>query len=566
MPSPQISPNADLNGDGEIDVFDAIVIGAGVSGLYQTYCLRQAGLSVRCFEEAGGVAGCWYWNRYPGCALDSPSESYGYSFSDELLQEWDWKHHYSKQPDTEEYLNFVADKFNLRPYIQLSTRVLSAVWHEEQCVWEVEVEGGQRARASFLVPAVGHLSAPLTPSFEGTERFQGQVFHASRWPREDPDFGGKRVAVIGTSATGMQISPELAKVCAHLTVFQRTAVYGIPADNAPIDPEVQREWKSRYQEIHKLIRENATGTPVGPDPRSGHEFTQEERLAHYEQAWKRQGYEKFLSIFWDVHTDLELNAEYAEFLRGKIRAQVNDPVLAEKLVPAATLPFGARRIPLETGYYDAFNRDNVSLVDVRETPIECLTEQGIRTSEREHEFDIIIYATGYDGVTGALSRIDIRGADGQSLKAKWDAQGLSTYLGLTSAGFPNLLISNNGALCNYTICAEWIAEWITEFVQYMRRHRFDRMEPTPEAEAAWVEHHDEMGAKTFWGHAEYSWYLGSNVPGKKRRFTLYAQTGPAWRKECYGAIERGYEGFTLRRQSDDGPVDTGSAATVPYAP
>jgi cation diffusion facilitator CzcD-associated flavoprotein CzcO len=560
----QLTPAADEErGDG-VEFFDAIVIGAGVSGIYSVYCLQQAGLAVRCFEEAPGVGGCWYWNRYPGCALDSESDTYGYSFSDELLQEWDWKHYYSHQPDTEEYLNLVVDKFDLRRHIRLNSRVRSAVWCEAELYWEVELESGERARASFLVPAVGHLSASFTPPFEGGERFRGETFHTSRWPAETPDFSGKRVAVIGTASTGMQLIPEVAKLCGHLTVFQRTPVYGVPADNAPVEPEVQQYWKDNYPEIHKFIRSNATGTPVVADPRSGHEFSKEERHAMYEKAWLRRGYEKFITVFWDVMADPELNAEYSDFVRGKIRERVSDPVLAEKLCPPPTLPFGSRRIPLEMGYYETFARDNVTLVDVHETPIECLTENGIKTTEREHEFDIVIYATGFDSVTGSLTRMDIRGVDGQSLKDKFDDKGFSTYLGLASAGFPNLLISNNSALCNYTLCAEWVAEWITELIQYMRENGYARVEPTQQAEDAWADRHDEMGAKTFWSTAEYSWYTGSNIPGKKRRFVLYAQTGPAWREEVYGVVGKGYEGFDLRevRVSTDPDRAAASAGGV----
>jgi cyclohexanone monooxygenase len=295
---------------------------------------------------------------------------------------------------------------------------------------------------------------------------------------------------------------------------------------------------------------------VGPDPRSGKEFSKEERLAFYEEVWAQgQGYEKFVAVYWDVMVDPELNAEYSDFVRGKIRERIKDPVLREKLTPEPNQRFGARRIPLETGYYETYERDNVSLVDLRETPIVRVTENGIETTERELAFDYIIFATGFDAVTGALTRIDFRGVDGVTLKEKFDREGFATYLGLTSAGFPNFFIDNNSALCNYTICAEWIAEWITEVLSDLRDRGYTRIEPTQQAEDAWIRHHDEMGAKTLWADTK-SWYIGTNIPGKPRRFTLYAQIGPEWKKEVYGPIQNGYEGFELREGLPSTVVET----------
>ena len=346
--------------------YDAIIIGAGVAGLYQLYRLREKGLSVRCYDDAGGVGGTWYWNRYPGCRFDSESETYGYSFSEELLQEWDWKEHYSGQPENEKYLNYVADKFDLRKDIQFNARVKSAVYDEDANRWEVELESGQRARAQFLIAAVGVLTARYVPPFPGLESFSGESYHTSRWPQEKVDFSGKRVAVIGTGATAVQLIPIVAKEAGQLTVFQRTANYCAPLRNSLVTSETQQEWKASYPEIHKRCRETPTGFTYDFDPRKAMSVSKEERLALYEELWALPGFKKWLGNFRDIMTNPEANEDFAEFIRNKIRARVKDPVVAEKLVPKDH-PFGSKRIPLETEYYEAYNRDNVSLVDLKET-------------------------------------------------------------------------------------------------------------------------------------------------------------------------------------------------------
>jgi cation diffusion facilitator CzcD-associated flavoprotein CzcO len=529
---------------GPVDNFDAVVIGAGVSGLYQLYRLRQLGLAVRCYEDGSGVGGTWYWNRYPGCRFDSESETYGYSWSKELLQEWDWKEHYSGQPENERYLNYVADKFNLRPNIQFNSRVKSAVYDEKASRWEVQLESGQRAQAQFLVSAVGILSARYTPPFAGIDHFKGESFHTSRWPKEKVDFTGKRVAVIGTGATAVQLIPEIAKEVGHLTVFQRTPNYCAPCRNSLVTPETQRRFKASYPEIHKRIRETSAAFMHDFDPRKTLEVPKEERLARYEELWAQPGFAKWLANFQDIMTNREANEDFAEFVRNKIRERVKDPVVAEKLVPKDH-PFGSKRIPLETGYYEAYNRDNVLLVDVRETPIEAITPKGIKTSDKEYEFDVIIYATGFDAITGALTSMDIRGEGGQTLKDKWATKGLSTYLGLQTAGFPNFFIATNAAFCNYTVCAESIVEWITDCIGYVREKGFTRIAPTPEAEEAWVEHANELGTYTLLSDAK-SWFMGSNIPGKKRAILLYANTAPAYRNKCTEVAAKGYEGFVLQ--------------------
>jgi cation diffusion facilitator CzcD-associated flavoprotein CzcO len=526
-----------------VESFDAIVIGAGVSGLYALYKLRGLGLKVQCLEDGAGVGGTWYWNRYPGCRFDSESETYGYSFSKELLQEWDWKEHYSGQPENERYLNYVADKFDLRRDIQFNSHVTSAVWDERANKWDVGLEDGRRMRTQFLVAAVGILSARYTPPFEGIDSFKGESFHTSRWPKEKVDFTGKRVGVIGTGATAVQMIPIIAKEVGHLTVFQRTPNYCAPLRNSLVTEETQKRFKATYPEIHKRIRETTGGFIHDFDRRRALDLPREERLKVYEELWSAPGFKKWLGNFRDIMTDREANEDFAEFVRNKIRARVKDPVVAEKLAPK-NHPFGSKRIPLETEYYEAYNRPNVLLVDINETPIERITPKGIKTSDKEYEFDVIIYATGFDAITGSMTRIDIRGEGGQSIKDHWEA-GMRTYLQMQTAGFPNLFIATNTAFCNYTVCAEAIVEWITDAIRYMRERDYARIVATPEAEQAWVDHTNEIGSKTFLS-ASNGWFVGGNIPGKARAILMYANPAPAFRAKCAEVAANHYEGFSLQ--------------------
>jgi cation diffusion facilitator CzcD-associated flavoprotein CzcO len=530
-------------GTGAVEQFDAIVIGAGVSGLYQLYRLRQLGLSVRCLEDGSGVGGTWYWNRYPGCRFDSESETYGYTFSKELQQEWDWKEHYSGQPENERYLNFMADKFDLKKDIQFNSHVTSAVYDSRTNRWDIQLENGQHFRTQFLVAAVGILSARYLPPFEGMDTFKGISYHTSRWPKEKSDFTGKRVAVIGTGATAVQLIPIVAKECGRLTVFQRTPNYCAPLRNSLVSDETQRRWKATYDEIHKQCLESPAGFPYDFDRRKAMEVSKEERLKLYEELWALPGFKKWLGNFRDIMTDRQANEDFAEFVRNKIRARVKDPAVAEKLVPKDH-PFGSKRIPLETEYYEAYNRDNVLLVDVRETPIERITPKGIKTSDKEYEFDVIIYATGFDAITGALTRIDIRGENGQTLKDKW-ADGPRTYLGLQTAGFPNLFIATNTAFCNYMICAETVVDWISDCIRYLREKDYSRIAPSPDAEEKWVAHVNEVGSQTLLSGTK-SWFVGDNIPGKAHAILLYANTAPAFRAKVAEVAGKGYEGFLLQ--------------------
>ncbi len=536
-------PTAPTVTNGAIEQYDVVIIGAGVAGLYQLYRIRQLGLSVRVFDDGGGVGGTWYWNRYPGCRFDSESYTYGYSWSEELLQEWDWKEHFSGQPENERYLNYVADKFDLRRDIQLNARVTSAVFDEKENRWELALASGQRVRARFVIAAVGLLSAHYVPNIAGIDSFKGESYHTSRWPKENVNLTGKRVAVIGTGATAVQLIPVIAKEVGHLTVFQRTPNYCAPLRNSLIDPETQRKIKASYPEIFKKCRETPAAFMHDFDPRKTLEVPKEERLALYEELWAQPGFKKWLGNFHDIMIDKEANEDFAEFVRNKIRARVKDPVVAEKLVPKDH-PFGSKRIPLETEYYEAYNRDNVLLVDLKETPIESITPKGIKTSEKEYEFDVIIYATGFDAVTGALTRIDIRGEGGQTLKDKW-TDGPRNYLGLQTAGFPNFFIANAAAFCNVPRCIEIVVEWIRDCIGYMHKKHLKRIAATPQAEDAWVEHSNELLVGSLLTQAN-SWFVGANIPGKKRAFLLYANTAPAYREKCAEVAAKGYEGFVLQ--------------------
>ncbi len=532
-----------------VPVYDAIIIGAGMAGMYQLHKLRGLGLSVRVFEAGGGVGGTWYWNRYPGARFDSESYSYGYSFSKEILDEWDWSEHFAAQPETLRYLEFVADKLDLRRDIEFRSRVLSAAYDETANRWEIEIEAGQRARARFLITAVGPLSAPTWPNIPGRESFEGEAYHTGTWPHESIDFEGKRVGVIGTGATGVQVISEIAKAVAQLVVFQRTPNYCAPLGNRAIDEQTMRKIRESYAEIFRRCRETHGGFLHATDPRSALDVSAAEREAFYEKLYAEPGFGIWLGNFRDILIDRRANDTISEFVARKIRERVKDPKVAEKLVPRDH-GFGTRRVPLETHYYEVYNRDNVRLVDLRETPIQRITPRGVQTSDAAYELDVLVYATGFDAITGSFDRIDIRGESGAKLREKWE-DGPRTYLGIQSAGFPNLLMlvgPHNGAtFCNIPRCIEQNVEWVTDLIRYMRDEGYERIVPAQDAEDAWTQHVYETVAATLIPTAD-SWFMGvnQNLPNKKRTFLAYLGGGPAYRARCDEVAANGYQGFVLK--------------------
>jgi cation diffusion facilitator CzcD-associated flavoprotein CzcO len=532
-----------------VERYDAIIIGAGMSGMYQLHCLRKLGLSVRVFEAGDGVGGTWYWNRYPGARFDSESWTYGYSFDDELLQEWEWSEHFAAQPETLRYCNFVADKLDLRRDIAFNCRIVRATYDETENCWEIELGDGGQARAQFLITAIGPLSAPTMPNIPGVDSFRGEAYHTGRWPHQPVSFEGKRVAVVGTGATGVQAITEIAKTAGHLTVFQRTPNYCAPLHNGPIDAGTQRKIKATYAEIFEVCR-NSFGCFIHrADPRSALEVSEEVREAFYEKLYSEPGFGIWMGNFRDLLIDEEANATITDFMRRKIRERVKDPQVAEKLIPR-NHGFGTRRVPLESGYYEVFNQDNVQLVDVRETPIERITPAGIETSDADYGFDTIIYATGFDAITGAFDRIDIRGAGGLRLKDKW-ADGPKTYLGLAIAGFPNLMTlvgpHNAATFCNIPRCIEQNVDWVTDLIRYMSENNYERVVPTVDAEEEWTAHVHETVDRLLLSQVD-SWMTGINksLPGKQvRTVMVYAGGAPKYRERCDEVAAAGYEGFEL---------------------
>ncbi len=437
----------------------------------------------------------------------------------------------------------MADKFDLRRNIQCNARVSAAVYDERAHRWQIRLEDGRRARAQFVITAVGLLSAHYIPAFAGLESFQGTWCHTGRWPAEGLDLAGKRVGVIGTGATGVQLITEIAKDVGHLTVFQRTANYCAPLRNGPIDPETQRQIKASYPEIFKKCSETAGSFVHQFDPRSAMAVSPDERLEQYERLWAEPGFKKWLANFYDIMLPGPANEDYAAFVRQKIRARVKDPVVAEKLVPKDHM-FGSKRLPCESGYYEVYNQDNVLLVDVREAPIERITPTGVKTRDAEYALDVLLFATGYDAVTGALNRIAIRGEGGQTLQAKF-AQGPRTYMGLQSAGFPNLFTINAASVGNFVRAAEPLVDWVCDCLCYVRDHQYTRIAPTPEAEAAWTQHVAEAGAKILRTQAD-SWFVGANIPGKARFLLTSPDTAPVMRAKRAEVAAQGYAGFQLQ--------------------
>jgi len=527
--------------------YEAIIIGAGMSGMYQLYRLREQGMRVRVFEAGTGVGGTWYWNRYPGARFDSESYTYGYSFSKELLQEWNWSEHFAGQPETLRYLNLVADKFDLRRDIQFRSRVAAATYQEDTHSWNVTLADGSHFRSRFLITAIGPLSAPTLPRIEGVDTFQGQSFHTARWPHQPVDFAGKRVAVIGTGATGVQTIQTIAGSVGHLTVFQRTPNWCAPLHNSKIDAETQKKIKSGYPDMFRRCQETFACFLHTPDPRGTFEVSDEEREAFFEKLYAEPGFGIWQGNFRDIVTDRKANAVISDFVARKIRQRVKDPEVAEKLIPK-NHGFGTRRVPLETRYYEVYNQDNVELVDITETPIERITPDGIKTGDGEYEFDIIIYATGFDAITGSFDRIDFRGVDGMRLKDKWK-DGPRTYLGVLIDGFPNMmmLMGPHTALGNIPRSIEYNVDWVTGLIRHAREFNLTRVEATAAGVTSWTDHVKALGAGLLSNEVN-SWMTGynTNVEGKQTRIIArYSGSAPAYRATCDEVALRRYDELAL---------------------
>ena len=526
--------------------FDVVIVGAGFAGLYMLHRMRELGFRARVFEAGSGVGGTWYWNRYPGARCDVESLEYSYSFSEDLRKEWRWTERYATQPEILRYLNHVADRFDLRRDIQFDTKVTAATFDEERGCWTIATDRGENVSAQFCVMATGCLSSAKVPDYKGLDSFQGKWYHTGHWPHEGVDFTGQTVAVIGTGSSGIQSIPQIARQAAHLYVFQRTPNFSLPARNAPLTSETLDDWHENAAKYREIAKSTPFGFLVqaGAPQTSALEVTAGEREQAYEKGWQQGGFGTLVS-FSDLFFKRESNDTAAEFVRNKIRGIVRDPDVAEKLAPRDH-PIGTKRACVDIDYFETYNRDNVTLVDVRETPIEEITPAGPRTSERQFSVDSIVFATGFDAMTGALNAIAIRCREGY-LKDKW-AAGPRTYLGLMVAGFPNLfLITGPGSpsvLSNMAISIEQHVDWISNCIAYLRNHGIASMEADEDAETAWVNHVNEVGNMTLYPLAN-SWYVGANIPGKPRVFMPYIGGLPAYCRKCNEVAANGYEGFRL---------------------
>ena len=533
------------------ETVDVIVVGAGIAGLYQLYRLRELGLHSRVFEAADSVGGTWYWNRYPGARCDVQSLSYSYSFSPELEQEWEWTEKYPTQPEVLRYISHVAERFDLARDITFSTRVTSAQYDEPAARWTVTTDSGEIVRAQFVIMATGCLSAAKLPEVPGLERYRGRIHHTARWGKQEVSFSGLRVGVIGTGSSGIQSIPLIAEQAADLTVFQRTPNFSMPAGNRPLAACEVAQMKANYRAWREEQRTSASGIPCEPATQSALEVSAAERNSAYQAGWERGDLVSLIGSYTDVLTDLAANETAAEFVRSQIRKIVTDAGVAEALSPR-TFPIGTKRPCLDTGYYATFNKSHVHLVDLRTTPLTEFTETGIRTSDQHYELDAIVFATGFDAMTGALRAIDIRGKDGIGLASRWEA-GPRNYLGLAVAGFPNLFTITGplspSVLSNMVVSIEQHVDWISDCIAYLRASGCSAIEATSEAEDGWVEHVAEVGSYSLYPIAE-SWYMGSNVLGKPRVFMVYIGGVGAYRIKCDEVAANGYEGFTLTRTGE----------------
>ena len=524
---------------------DAVIVGAGFAGMYMLHRLRGLGFSARVFEAGDGVGGTWYWNRYPGARCDIESMEYSFSFDPKLEQQWSWSQRYAPQAEILTYANHIADRYELRDGIQFKTRVTSAVFDEAAGRWAVATDQGDRVSARHCIMATGCLSVPKLPEVPGVDSFAGPTYHTGYWPHEGVDFTGLRVGIIGTGSSAIQSIPHIAEQAAHLTVFQRTPNFSIPAQNLTMTREYEQEIKDRFPEFRAQARDSGFGLASPANELAAVDASEEQRQREYQERWDQGGL-GFLLSFSDIIYDLNANATAANFVRGKIHEVVKDPKVAEILSPK-DYPIGTKRLCVDSGYYETFNRDNVTLVDLRATPIEAITAEGLRTSDADYAFDAIVFATGFDAMTGALNKIEIRGRDGLALKEKW-AGGPRTYLGLQVAGFPNLYtITGPGSpsvLSNMMVSIEQHVDWIADCMTYLREHETPTIEATVAAEDDWVAHVNDVGEGTLFPLAN-SWYVGANVPGKPRVFTPYIGGFNVYAEKCRDVAAKGYEGFAL---------------------
>lgn len=525
---------------------DAVILGAGFAGLYMLHQLKSKGFSTIVYETGDGVGGVWYWNRYPGARCDIESIYYNYTFSKELYEEWTWTSRFPEQEEILRYLNYVADRLKLRSNIQFNTRVKAAHFDEEQHKWLVHLNDGHQVLAKYFITGIGCLSAANVPKFQGLDQFSGKWYHTGHWPHEKVDFTGKRVGIIGTGSSGIQAIPVIAKEAKHLTVFQRTPQYTIPARNHLYDEDFIRETKGNFENLKHAMRNSVSGTPFAYNYPSAIEDSDHHRQEVFEEAWAQGGF-AFASTYKDLLTNEQSNEKAAAFIRSKIRETVQDPTVAEKLCPKYM--YGTKRQVLDSDYFETYNRDNVLLVDVKESPILEITETGVQTASDHFELDIIIFATGYDGMTGPLFKIDIRGRNGVTLRDKWEnGASVQTYLGLATASFPNLFMitgpESPSVLVNMPIAIEQHVEWIAQCIDYLREHDIDVMETNAEAEQAWSKHCREIANETLYVKGD-SWYTGANIAGKPRSFLIYLGGFDYYTKRCQEVAQNNYEGFQL---------------------
>ena len=528
------------------ETYDVVVVGAGFAGMYMLHKLRGLGLSARVYEQGGDVGGTWYWNRYPGARCDVESMQYSYSFSDELQEEWDWSERYAPQPEILKYANHVADRFKLRPDIQLNTRVDRAAFDEGSNCWSVTTSDGKTVTAKYVVLATGCLSNARMPDIKGLAGFRGKVYHTGHWPHEPVDFKGQRVAVIGTGSSAIQSVPVIAEQASHLTVFQRTANFSIPARNAALTVEERNAFRANYPEIRRFAREVArNGIYTEMPDRGALDDGDNERRSKYESRWTRGGL-TFMMAYNNLALDKAANDTAANFVREKIAEIVKDPQTAKLLQPN-NHPIGSKRICVDTDYFATFNRPNVTLVDIKSNPIEEILPNAVRAGGKDYAVDALVLATGFDAMTGSVAKIDIRGRNGQTLNQKW-AEGPKTYLGLMSAGFPNLFIitgpGSPSVLSNMIVSIEQHVDWITDCIAYMRDRHLDTMEAKREAEDNWVAHVNEVAQGTLYPQAN-SWYMGANIPCKPQIFMPYIGGVGVYRQICNDVAAKDYEGFAM---------------------